>query len=444
MHSHHHDLLQTDTLADSHHRGSLHIHAHEHDEKIRQLYKVHPEYKTRDSIDRLHFEEEYAQYLSTYDPYARSTYIVPVVVHVVHSGGEENISDDQIFDAIEHLNEDFNMNNDDLLNTLSPFNTVTGNTGIEFRIAKKDPNQNPHSGITRTLSDYAAMENTGDDDRVISDIIQQHGRWPDDRYMNIIISEKLFQMAGFSYTPRNHFSGMIAGVFMRHDFVGAIGTSSKVKRHALTHEVGHWFGLLHCWGEGNLPGQENGCESDDGVADTPRTIGWTTCELGNTCSNDAVDGFWTTDVADNVQNFMSYSFCSTMFTRGQVARIQTALNSSIAGRNNLSKTDNLVATGTDVPSSLPVEQQQRQHLAVYPNPAHRSVVIQLNGKAGQEVALHLFSTTGQRVAVIYEDVVHQDGLTVEYPVEELENGTYFIKVIAEDVVQTVKWVKAPM
>ena len=47
----------------------------------------------------------------------------------------------------------------------------------------------------------------------------------------------------------------------------------------LSHEVGHWLNLMHCWGNSNEPGQEENCEIDDDVEDTPNTIGWTCCSL---------------------------------------------------------------------------------------------------------------------------------------------------------------------
>lgn len=332
---------------------SLHFLHHGNDDRTHEHHEKYPEHRVRDSIDHARFEEEYARYLQTYDPHARSTYVVPVVVHVLHKGGEENISDDQIFNAINLLNEDFNKANDDLANTVPPFDTIVGDAGIEFRIVQKDPDQNPHPGITRTYSSFTVIEDEEEERKAIDAIVAQHGYWPDDKYMNIIVCKDAQGFAGYTRRPSNAFSGMKAGIFMRYDRMGSTGVANAKTRHTLSHEAGHWLSLKHCWGDNNTPGQEGGCEDDDGVADTPRTIGWKSCELSsNTCSNDTVDGYWTTDVIDNVQNIMEYSYCSTMFTRGQAARMQAALNSSIAGRNNLWQADNLAATGVDGPPKL--------------------------------------------------------------------------------------------
>src|SRR5690606_12694505 len=108
--------------------------------------------------------------------------------------------------------------------------------------------------------------------------------------------------AGYTTYPSN-WSGtsMSNGIKILHNYVGRIGTSSNSVSTALSHEVGHWLNLAHLWGDSNNPGLPGNCSDDDGVNDTPNTIGWTSCNLsGTTC-----DG-----VKDNVENFMEYSYCS--------------------------------------------------------------------------------------------------------------------------------------
>ena len=135
---------------------------------------------------------------------------------------------------------------------------------------------------------------------------------------------------------------MTNGIWILHDYVGSIGTGTTGKSRALTHEVGHWLNLDHLWGPNNNPGNSSSCSDDDGVDDTPRCIGVTSCNLtANTCSNDAVDGYWNTDVVDNVENFMEYSYCSKMFTNDQRSRMRAAITSNI--RNNLWQPSNLNA-----------------------------------------------------------------------------------------------------
>lgn len=318
-----------------------------------RAFEANPALRVQDSIDQANFQSFYEDYYANHhDPSSRSTYVVPVVVHVVHLGGVDNISDEQIFDAIEKLNEDFSATNSDLGNTVSPHDGIIGNGDIEFRLATRDPQGNCHSGITRTFS-----ENTNHDggNGILQDIQAEHGNWPQNKYMNVIVCQDPAGAAGYTNNPGNWYnaSGMGGSIYMRHDYMGTIGTGSNTARHTLSHEVGHWLNLSHCWGGNNNPGQASACNDDDGVDDTPRTIGWTSCNVnGNTCSNDAVDGYWGTDVIDNVQNIMEYSYCSTMFSDGQVARMHAALNSNTADRDNLWTPSNLAATGVDGPGDL--------------------------------------------------------------------------------------------
>ena len=102
----------------------------------------------------------------------------------------------------------------------------------------------------------------------------------------------------------------------------------------MTHEVGHWLNLSHTWGGNNNPGVA--CGSDQ-VNDTPETRGVTSCALNeNFCGPRA-----------NVENYMDYSYCSKMFSAGQVSRMRTALTTNGTGRNNVWTAANLTAVGAD-------------------------------------------------------------------------------------------------
>ena len=131
-----------------------------------------------------------------------------------------------------------------------------------------------------------------------------NGSWPGDEYLNIFVCGEIGGAAGYTTNPSN-WGGtqMTNGIWVLHDYVGSIGTSGIYSSRTLTHEVGHWLNLDHCWG--NNPGNATSCSEDDNVDDTPRCIGVTACiTTSNTCSNDAVDGYWTSDVIDNIENYM--------------------------------------------------------------------------------------------------------------------------------------------
>jgi len=262
---------------------------------------------------------------------ARVDYIITVVFHIIHADGLENISDEQVYDAIEILNEDFNLGNVDISAVIPEFQGIVANVGVEFRLARLDPEGECTKGIVRV---YSTQTNSGGENlKTISPT------WPRAKYMNVWVAADLSGgAAGYTYTPGsvNGFWGAEAdGIVIKHSYVGSIGTGSPTRSRALTHEVGHWINLRHPWGGTNDPGLESNCDSDDSVSDTPNTIGWTSCTLyGESCGS-----------LDNVQNFMEYSYCSRMFTNGQKSRMLAALNSPTANRNQLWSEATLNSTG---------------------------------------------------------------------------------------------------
>jgi hypothetical protein len=252
-------------------------------------------------------------------------YIIPIVFHIIHNNGPENISNDQVFNAIEILNRDFRRQNSDIALVVDEFADITADVGIEFRLATKDPQGNCTSGINRIISDLTYQ---GDDD--MKDLIY----WPRNKYLNIWVCADAAGAAGYTNLPANVSASWLAsedGIVIRGDYTGAIGTSNNTRSRTLTHEVGHWINLYHTWGPGNNPGISTNCNQDDNVSDTPNTIGWTSCTIAGSSCNNSVD---------NVQNYMEYSYCSRMFTIGQANRMRAALTSSVAQRNQLITTNN--------------------------------------------------------------------------------------------------------
>jgi PKD repeat protein len=328
------------------HRGPEHPTFCATTEQSNKVFQLHPEYGIQDSIDQQYMQLEYENFLETWSPDDRSLYVVPVVVHVVHLGGPENISDEQIYNAIENLNKDYNKLNSDLALTIPEFAGITGLCNIEFRLATKDPAGQCHPGITRTYSATTYDEGMSDSGHEIVEAVEDvHGNWPQNKYMNVFVCIDPAGAAGYTFKPAGWYpaGGMYGSIFMNHTYMGTIGTGGSSGKHTLSHEAGHWLNLSHTWGNSNSPGLASNCGTDDGVADTPNTRGWDNCSnlYGETCGS-----------LDNVQNIMEYSYCSTMFTAGQAARVQSALTGLTAQRYKLFTETNLIATGTNGPGQL--------------------------------------------------------------------------------------------
>ena len=76
-------------------------------------------------------------------------YIIPVVFHILHRGGVENIPDEQVYDQMRIINEDFRKLNESINNVIPEFQGVAADCEIEFRLAKLDPEGNCTNGIIR-------------------------------------------------------------------------------------------------------------------------------------------------------------------------------------------------------------------------------------------------------------------------------------------------------
>lgn len=305
------------------------------DEMHQSLYLDYPEIipGVQRAYEKLKYETEHFIAPSNR---SNNPYIIPVVFHIIHNYGPENISDAQIRDGIRQANLQLRKLNADTSEIVSDFLSIASDVNIELRLAQLDPDGNCTSGITRHVSPLTSIG-----DHQVKSIVQ----WPPDQYLNVYVCNQAAGLAGHALLP--HAADTIPqwdGIVMQHSYVGTIGTSDYFRRTVLTHEIGHYLNLQHIWGGNNVPNyfylpvaQASNCDHDDEVTDTPNTIGWQSCNLtSSSCGN-----------LDNVQNYMDYAYCARMFTVGQRDRMHACLNSSIAGRINLWSPANLLATGTD-------------------------------------------------------------------------------------------------
>ena len=136
-------------------------------------------------------------------------YTIPLVFHVLHNGGVENISRQQIEDAVVILNRDFRRQNPDA-NTVQPtFSGMPADIEIEFELANKAPNGQCFSGITRTLSPLTNSGANGSNQvsAIIAGNDVYNGTWPGNMYLNIfVVNDALSGAAGYTTNPNNNTS----------------------------------------------------------------------------------------------------------------------------------------------------------------------------------------------------------------------------------------------
>ncbi|MDC3220179.1 M43 family zinc metalloprotease [Flavobacteriales bacterium] len=267
----------------------------------------------------------------------RTTRIIPVVFHIMHDGQNGNISKEQIDDQIRILNEDFSRTNSDADNTPSAFASVAANTNIEFRLANFNPQGNCSQGVTRNLSNnsYEARDN-----------VKSEVRWNTSKYLNIWVVNSIEGgdensiVLGFAQFPWWG-SASTDGIVIRHDVVGTIGSASgslgsSNNGRTLSHEVGHYLGLRHIWGD-------NYC-GDDGIDDTP-----TAADANSGCPNFPYNAGSCTGNATNGEMYMNYmdytnGSCQNMFSQGQSELMNYVLDEN---RSSLITSSNISATGVN-------------------------------------------------------------------------------------------------
>lgn len=253
-------------------------------------------------------------------------YTIPVVFHVIHENGPENVSLEDLQGLIDIVNDDLAATNKDTALIQAPFKGMQADCGIELVMAKKDPDGNCTNGVTRTFS-----SETNDAYQNVKSII----RWPNQHYLNVWVVKSITSpwgqddgsiILGFAQFPGGNASR--DGIVMRSD---------RMTGNTLTHELGHYLNLYHTF--------QSGCgfnctNSGDRICDTPPSAEANYgCPKGrNSCSNDSPDQI------DMITNHMDYANCSGIFTEGQRIRMQSAID---VYRSELVSEDNLARTGTD-------------------------------------------------------------------------------------------------
>ena len=376
---------------------------------------------------------------------SNNAYRIPVVVHVVYNTPEQNIPDSVIYNQIATLNKDFNRHNADTVNMRADFQPHAGSMNISFELADFDPNGDPTNGITRTQTDTTTFSGsildmmTGDMTAMENVKASANGGidpWDQSRYLNIWVCNMAINfmgnetpaVLGYATPPANlpnwpsgGVGGLGDGVVIQYQVFGSNNPNTLPGQQAYiakgrtpTHEVGHYLGLRHIWGD------DADCGIDDGIADTPNATAQSDQDCNKT-KNSCVDNIDGIDLPDMVENYMDYSAedCQNTFTKGQADLMTGVLENQ---RWDLTH-DN---------PALSIQEEAALNITLYPNPTRSNVT--LTSKQTINGMLVISDLKGQ---IVKHVMINGNETIVD--VENLQNGIYFVTVKGKQGV--IKFVK---
>ncbi|MEL6863219.1 MAG: M43 family zinc metalloprotease [Bacteroidota bacterium] len=380
-----------------------------------QQCNQHPEYKA----SAMAMRENLQQYLQAKENKAQwrneEVYTIPVVVHIVWWEEADNVSDEEVYGQMAVINELFRGKNLNAAFIPAEFRAVFADIGLEFCLASTDPEGNPSNGITRTQTDvkdignFRLHTNNRGEFFLFQSQLGGADAWDTDRYLNIWVASAGGEIQGYGTTP-NEFRPWEDGVIVDPLYFGNNCELPFNLGRVTVHEIGHYFGLLHPWG------QRTGCETDDDlVADTPlQDRPYQGCPSYPAISCGSSDMF---------MNYMDYTddACMSMFTIGQKERMRAMLLTSRSG-----------LLESSLCSQSPIN--PTFEFTVYPNPASDCVHIRYNSEASEVVQVRLFDAAGR---LLYQESHLPNTIsaisTIEFP-----TGIYLLQVIQGDEQMTEK------
>ncbi len=379
-------------------------------------------------VTSLYEEKGNTVYESFRDTVPDELITIPVVVHVLYNQSHQNISDAQVKSQIDALNADFRLRNLDASMVPQAFRGAMADTRIMFCLAKVDPNGRSTTGINRKYTNTSAFTAAESMKFTASGGVDA---WDTRRYLNIWVCNMFGRSLGYATMPGGPADK--DGIVINFDVFGTTGflRAPFNKGRTATHEVGHWLGLKHIWGDAL-------CGSDD-VDDTPEQKSYNyycpSFPKMSTCSPD--------QNGDMFMNFMDLTddACMNMFTQGQKQKMRSVFASG-SPRNMILGSfvcDSSYATGGPLPQDpLPTADVKPMDVLVFPNPATSSVTISPMNEldlAGAKVTVR--DTRG--IVVSRNILTHSSSNQLDMRL--LSTGIYFVRIVKDGFVKQVRVVK---
>ena len=253
--------------------------------------------------------------------FTSDTLVVPVVVHILYNTPEQNLSDEQIKSQIDALNEDFKGVNATTAETPVVWQNMITDSKIRFCLASRTPGANPQNtnGIIRKFTPTTSFASY--DDSIKFSALGGADVWAASEYLNVWVCNLQSGILGYSTLPGGN--SLVDGIVVHYKSFGRLANTLSRYNYGrtLTHEVGHYFNLVHIWGDDNIG---NPCSMDDYVNDTPLQAQANYC-----CPHyPQYDNCQTNGNGIMFMNYMDYSDDKFMqfYTPGQIERMDSAIN----------------------------------------------------------------------------------------------------------------------
>jgi len=352
---------------------------------------------------------------------------IPVVVHVLYNNNAQNISDAQIRSQIDVLNEDFRRLNADASNTPEVFKSFAADAKIMFCLAQINPAGAPAKGIVRK---YTSTTMFDVNDAMKFSAAGGDNAWNSKKYLNIWVCNLGSNAIGYASQAGGQADR--DGVVIQYNAFGRIGSlmPNFNKGRTATHEIAHWLGLRHIWGD-------NEC-GNDGINDTPQQSFYNNnCPSFPSLSSCSADAN-----GDMFMNFMDYTndACMNMFTHGQKTKMrgQFAINGPRNSFMNSFACDSSLATAAPLPDDTAVAVKTiAPNFKIYPNPASNELNVEgLNGFDLKGQVLKVYSASG-----VLQFTKSNLSSSEKINISHLNSGVYFVAVISGKDRKIVKLIK---
>lgn len=377
-------------------------------------------------------------------PRTQDIYSIPVVVHVVWKNPDENLPIEEIEDQIEVLNLSFRRQNADTSNMRPIFADVAGDAGIEFFL---------HDVVrVETTAEFEPSFSLSTFQIELPEEVKRTAEGGSDPYdVNHFLNIWVCQMKplsllgmdspvlGYAYPPAGLPNWPPEAIPADPNLQGVVvdfrafgkgktfsvpdGTGGQLilpmEGRTTVHEVGHYLGLRHIWGDGQgaiFGGVD--CDADDGVDDTPNQGAQSpfNCDTSlNTCT-DATD-----DRPDMIENYMDYSreTCQNSFTKGQIDIMRGVIEGPRSGLLS--------------PPSSTSSPAFAEYAEVFPNPFNSTLTVEVPERG---MTYMIQNVLGQTMRT---DALPQGRSQLD--LNAFEKGVYYFSVVKGGTVATTKVIK---